>query len=516
MPGQLLPVDIVTPGARGVNYEQAGSLLDPAWAVVATNAIIDTSGRLASRRGYSDLTTTPVTSTPAIKSLFSQIAEDGTRTTIAAWNGGIGTGVDDPEGSDISGAVTDADGNWWFQNFVGKVIGFQDGQKPIVRSSGNFATVSEASGTAPTSADGIGLCAYGRVWALDSDYQTIKYSALLDETHWTTGAGSIDMSNVWTNGTDQVTAIAAFNGFLVVFGHRHVVIWSDGLGNQLGVDPAELVVVDIIAGVGCESQWTVQYVGDSDIMFAGIHGVHSLSRVIQEKSAPLNTWSRAIHRTFLANLLEETDKTLIRSAVDPQRGYYIITFPNHSQQSWVFHFTRPFQSVEFSQVLYPVTPWTLAPSAWLWDAENARLLLGGAGIVGNYGELDTDNGTSFVFDYESPYLAIAEQVSGRQKILTRLGSLIYVLSATSVSFRWDFDFSGRVRQKTIVYPSQSGAEWGEAEWGEDEWSGALALRIRKFPANGTGQYVMVGLRATVVSQIAIQQLEIFSKIGAYA
>lgn len=518
MGAPLIPVDLVAPGSRGMNSEQAGSLLDPSWAVVADNATIDTSGRLASRRGYSNLTGTPITATPVVKTLFQQITEAGLFTTIVAWDGGIGTGVDDPAGNDISGVVDDANGNWWFQNFNGRILGFQDGQKPIVRTSGNFATVTEASGTAPTSADGVGLCAYGRVWGLDSDHQTIKYSALLDETKWSTGdgGGSIDMSNVWTNGTDQVTAIFAFNGFLVVFGHRHIVIWSDGQGNQLGVDPAELIVTDIIAGVGCESQHSVQFIGDSDLMFAGMHGVHSLSRVIQEKSAPLTTWTRAVHREFLENMIEEIDKTDIRSVVDPRRGLYLLTFPTHAEQTWAFHFNRPFQAQEYNQALYPVTPWTLAPTAWLWDQENSRLLLGAEGIIGNYSGLDTDNGTQFTFDYESPYMHVSEQVSNRLKILKRLGSLIYVLSATTVTFRWDFDFQGQIRTKAISFESGQGSEWGEGEWGIAEWSGALSLRIKKFPANGTGQYIMVGLRANVVSQIAIQQIEIFSKIGAYA
>lgn len=516
MPAQLLPVDLISPGFRGINLEQSSALLDPSWAVVATNSVIDSSGRLASRRGYNNLTGTPISATPAVKTLFQQITEARVFTTIVAWDGGIGTGVDAPGSNDISGSVTDSDGTWWFQNFGDRVVGFQDGQKPIVRTSGNFATVVEASGTAPTSAGGVGLCAYGRVWGLDSDYQTIKYSALLAETHWTTGAGSIDMTNVWTNGTDQVTAIAAFNGFLIVFGHRHVVIWADPVGNQLGVDPEQLIVTDIVAGVGCESQWTIQHLGDADIMFAGVHGVHSLSRVIQEKSAPLNNWSRAVHQEFLEDMVAETAKNRIRTVVDPVKGLYVLTFPVHSQQSWVFHFNRPFQAAEFNQVLFPVTTWTLAPTAWCWDQENSRLLLGKAGIVGRYAGLDTDNGTSYVFDYESPYLHIAEQVSNRLKILQRLGALIYVLSATSVAFRWDFDFQGNVRTKTVSFDAGTGSEWGEDEWSVGEWSGALALRIKKFPANGTGQYIMVGLRATVVSQIAIQQLEIFSKIGAYA
>ena len=214
---QLGHIDLVSPGTAGLNLQQRGSILPPIWATLAQNCIIDDSGRLAARNGYSVTTTTPISGTPNVKTLFEYIQGDGTVEPIVAWDGGIANDLTDPSGNDISGAVTDTNGHWWFQNFNEKVIGFQDGQKPIVRpSASNFATVVESSGTAPTIEDNVGLCAYGRAWGLDSDGQTIKYSGLLHETDWgRAGAGSIDMSNVWTGGMDKVTAIAAFNGSLV-------------------------------------------------------------------------------------------------------------------------------------------------------------------------------------------------------------------------------------------------------------------------------------------------------------
>jgi hypothetical protein len=40
---QLQPIDLVTPGFRGLNTAQSGSILSPAYCTQADNAIIDAS-----------------------------------------------------------------------------------------------------------------------------------------------------------------------------------------------------------------------------------------------------------------------------------------------------------------------------------------------------------------------------------------------------------------------------------------------------------------------------------------
>ena len=519
----LYPLDLLAPGFRGLNTEQANGLLDSAWATIASNATIDTYGRLSSRKGYSNVTTTPVGGSPAIKTVFEQIAKDTTRTIICAWNGGIGTGISNPSGSSVAGAVTVTDGNWWFQNFNNKVVGFQNGQKPIVRTTGNFATVVETSGTAPTIADGVGLCAYGRVWGLDSDRQTIKYSGLLDETAWSTGAGSIDMSNVWTAGTDHVTAIVAFNGRFIVFGHRHIVIWSDNTGSQLGINPNNMVVVDVITGTGCESQWSIQSLGEADLMFVSVHGLQSLGRVIQEKSAPVGTYTSPVASAFRLTMTQQTDKKLIRSVVDPVRGLYILTLPT-AGTTWVFHMSRPFVSADFKhstsvgehEVLFPITQWTLVPNAWCYATGQGVVYLGGSGIVGQYAGSDNDNGTNFTFDYESPYLAVSDELASRWKVMKQIGAVIFTQAQTDVIFRWDFDFKGVFSSKTKTFSSASSAEWGTAQYNISEWSGGVTLRVFKFPAYGEGQYIKIGVRAVVTTAVAIQQIDLLMKIGKTA
>ena len=285
MSKQLTVFDFGDPGRLGLNLQQRGSVIGPAWATVANNCQLDSANRLALRGGYTNLTGSAAAS-PDIGSVFEYLKSDGSVEMIYAAAADIYK--DETTPTSVKGGLTITSNDWYFQNFNNKVIGFQNAKQPIVYSGTSFATVVASSGVVPTSKNGIALCAYGRVWLLDSDGQTIKYSGLLDETDWGgAGAGQIDMSNIWTRGMDEVTAITAFNGSLIVFGRNHIIIWDDESGSQLGINPTDLAVVDVIEGTGCVSQKSIAIIGESDLLFASRAGVQSLGRVIQEKSNPL-------------------------------------------------------------------------------------------------------------------------------------------------------------------------------------------------------------------------------------
>lgn len=514
MSRQLLPIDLVSPGSAGLNLQQKGSILNPIWATLATNCVVDDAGRLAARNGYSVTTTTDITSLPDVKTIFEYIQGDGVVEPIVAWDGGIANDLADPEGNDISGAVTDTDGRWNFHNFNEKVIGFQDGQKPVVRpSASNFATVVESGGTAPTIFNGVGFAGYGRVWGLDSDGQTIRISGLLDETDWDTTADSktIDMSNVWTGGMDVVSAITAFNGRLIVFGKNHIVIWEDGTGSQLGIDPDNLVVIDVIQGTGCESQHTIQHIGEADIVFLSRNGLQSLGRVIQEKSNPLTNVSKYVRDDFLGDFrLNGTDT--VQSSYYGEDGLYVLSLPDVSK-TWIFHVKNAFRDEE-GDTVFPATTWTLAPTA-LEVRRDGTLLFGGPGQVWTYGN-DSDAGSLIDFKYASPWLDLGENIANRLKMLKRLGSILFVRNNTNISFSWAVDFKeGRkFANAEVVDPVVS--EWNVGEWGLAEWSGGLFLNIIKVPARATGQYYKVYLESNVQGQFALQQLELFAKVGRIA
>lgn len=508
---QLQNISLVSPGKLGLNREQRGSLLSPGFCTKATNFRLGEDGLLTSRKGQTDVTGTEIATTPNVETLFEYRTADGTVETIVAWDGGIGSGIDDPEGNDISGSLTDTNGTWWMQNFNDKVLAFQSGQALAIYTTTSFATVVASSGTAPTS--GIAGVAFGRVWQVDNaDGANLKYSGLLDETDWgSASAGSIDFSNIWTEGQDQITAIVGYNGSLVVFGKRHIVFIVDGSGSELGLDPTAAYVADVIGGTGCVDQQTIQTIGETDLVFLSQNGVQTLSRVIQEKSNPTKTISKHVRTDLLADYRAETAGT-IRSAYNPDEGLYLLTFP--SAGTWVFD-TRFLYQDEDGDLVAPIFFWDITPTALL-STDAGNLYFGGAGNVYQYDGL-TDNGTAIDLYYDSPWLDLGEEIGNRLKILKKIGAVIFTSWSGTLSLKWftDFQTIGRNKSKTFDDAS-SVAEWGVALWGTAEWGGSTSTRIFKVPARAVGQYFKLTLTASVDQQFAIQQLELLAKIGRLA
>lgn len=509
MTAQLQPIDLVSPGFLGLNTEQAGSLLGPQYCLTASNAVIDSSNRLASRGGWTDLTTTDITGNPAIETIFEYIDHAGNSEIIVAWDGGIANSITDPEANDISGAVTDTSGRWRFVNFNDNCYGAGNGQIIKYTGTGTFSALATLGGHSPT---GILHAGFGRLWSVATDLQTVYYSGLLSDDFGAASAGSIDMANVWSNGTDQITAVTSFNGALVVFGKRHIVFWVDGKGSALGLDPTEMYVVDVVNGTGCLIDSSIQAVGESDMLYLSPVGVQSLKRVVQEKSNPIATLSKYVRTEFMSGVIT-ADLAQMRSAYDPVNGFYLLSFPDKGK-TWCFDQKRRYQDSQGDECAI-VTTWTLAPTA-LSYAQTGLLYIGSTDGVGSYGTTTTDNGTEFTFSYTSPWLDLGEEAANRLKMLKRLGAVVFVRTETSLVFKWAFDFSSLTRTHTEVVTGSSATEWGSAEWGIGEWSGGISLRILKMPARGKGQYISVSLEADVTAALSLQQIELFAKIGRLA
>jgi hypothetical protein len=73
-------------------------------------------------------------------------------------------------------------------------------------------------------------------------------------------SGSINIAKVFPDGYDEVTGLAAHNGFLVIFGRHSIVVY------QGAESPATMQLVDTIAGVGCIERDSIQSTGD-DLIF---------------------------------------------------------------------------------------------------------------------------------------------------------------------------------------------------------------------------------------------------------
>jgi hypothetical protein len=286
---QLFPINLTAPAFNGLTLEASGSTLGVEWATVLDNAVFDAQGRPAARKGWTTETGTPTAD--IYMRIFEYYKADGTSELIFSSDTDIDNDTTTP--TSIKGALTITDGNIKFANFNDKCIGFGIGTDgiPAVYTGTTFADITVNSGTAPTS--GIGTSAFGRLWAVDTDGKTLRYSALLDETRWAAadGGGSIDFSKVWPAGQDDIVAVEEFGGNLVVFGSRNTVIMTDGAGAALGVEPTDLYVSDTIPGLGCLTQFGVCR-AQGDLWLLSPEGVTSLGRELQQKSTSFTNLSK--------------------------------------------------------------------------------------------------------------------------------------------------------------------------------------------------------------------------------
>lgn len=508
---QLIPITTAAPGNYGLNLQQENTVLPPQWSTEALNAVIDQSHRVAARLGDSTVTTTPIAGAPKIKTLWEQRRSDGTGDIIVAWDGDISKSVTNPSANSIKGAVNAANGSWHFANFNDKVIGFQPGGTvAIVRSTGNFAYIVASSGTAPTGA--IGTAAFGRVWQLDGDGHTIKYSGLLNETQWASGgAGSIDMQNVWTRGTDEVIAIAGFNHTIVVFGRRHIVFFGDNNPTALGLDVTSLRVVDLIEGSGCVTQHSVQNIGTTDMIWLSSIGVQSMSRLVVQASRPVVALTKYVRDTLVGQLATEVEDT-IRSVYSPTYGFYLLSFTT-SKQTWCVDLRHPFQD-EDGDVINAITRWNIAPTAMI-ETQLRILYLSGipGGTVGQY-LVGGDNGLTYHFKWQSTWTDFGTDYSSRLKILKRIGALLLTTTALSITFSYFVDFDVTARAASTDSFGGPKAEWGIGEWGIAEWSGGSLLQLLHVPVYATGQYFRFSIETDVSNVFAVQTGALYAKLGS--
>jgi hypothetical protein len=79
------------------------------------------------------------------------------------------------------------------------------------------------------------LAAYGRIWVADiaGDPQTVYFTRLLDGSDFQGGdSGSLSLNAVFPN-SDKIVAIAAHNGFLIIFGRNNIAVYANPIAVSL-------------------------------------------------------------------------------------------------------------------------------------------------------------------------------------------------------------------------------------------------------------------------------------------
>jgi hypothetical protein len=507
----ITPFSISAPGFYGLNTSDAPVDLPPNFSLIAENCIIDKSGRVAARKGWTKATTTTAAlGTADITCIGELIQNDGTATTLVTGNGKLfklasgalteltygGGGV----------APTISANNWHFSQLNGIAMFWQRGYDPLIYdpavSTTAFRRLSEKSGSAGTVYQcNVALSAYGRVWAADTttDKQTVVFSDLLTPHIWTGGtAGSLDLRQVWPSGGDEVVALAAHNDFLIIFGKWQTLVYR---GAQ---DPATMELHDAIVGIGCIARDSVQNTG-RDVIFLSDSGLQSISRTIQEKSAPLVQLSKNVNGDLQDLVNATTDLESIKSGYSAVNNFYILTMPA-GMISYCFDTRLPLQDGSLR-----ATTWSLMPEAF-YETKGRNFYLGMPGYLGDHSGY-LDDASTYRLSYFTTWIDFGNpvQISILKKILLTLIGV----GSQSVTFKWAYDFSSSYfSQSATIAGAGTPAEYGIAEYNESEYFANVSVNVLSVNGTSSGRVLQMGFEAQINdASLSVQKIDIFTKDG---
>ena len=509
MVAKLLTTTISAPGFQGLNTQDSSVSLEAGYATVANNCVIDKFGRIGARKGWTlshaannDL------STADVKAIGELIDNAGNSYIIAAGNNKlfklVGTTLSLLTYGGGGTAPTITDSNWQMAPLNGVLYLYQAGHDPLVFdpavSTTTFKRISEKTGyVATVSSNNTVISAYGRTWSANNATakSTIQFSDLLAGHVLSTGtAGTLDVSQVWPNGADEIISLAAHNNFLIVFGRRQILIYSNA------TDPNNLTLSDAITGMGCVARDSVVATG-GDVIFLSDSGVRSLMRTIQEKSAPMRDISANVRDDLVLEISLETAAD-IKAVYSDKEAFYLLSLPAR-QLVYCFDMRAPLQNGANR-----VTTWDgLVPTAFKYT-RNKDLLLGESGYIGKYDGYK-DNNNSYLlryftnyFDFQSPTVI---------KIMKKVGVTIIGGQGYPVTLKFGFDYSDILNTRQFDLANAAIAEYNIAEYNIGEYGGS-AFDNKIINIGGSGKVIQLGFETNVFNKsISIQKLDVYVKTG---
>ena len=516
MSQQIQTYSISAPGFFGLNTQDSPLDLAAGFALIATNCVIDQYGRVGSRKGWSRVNASSgALGANDIGVIHELVQSDGTLTVLFAGNNKLfkldgSNAVSELTYGGGGTAPTITANNWQCTSLNGITYFFQSGYDPLIFdptvSTTTYRRVSEKTGYVATvpNAD-IAISAYGRLWVANTATvkNTIYFSDLLSGHVWSTGtAGSLNVDRVWPNGADEITGLAAHNGFLIIFGKRQILVYANA------TTPATMTLSDTVGGIGCIARDSIQSTG-KDILFLSNSGIRSFARTITEKSAPLGDLSKNVRNDLIDILAGETLST-VKSVYSEKEAFYLITLPLVKQ---VFCFDTKVQLQDGS---FRITTWDSIEPTALLSRRNGDLLIGKNGYVGKYGGYQ-DHTSAYRFQYYTNHADLGDQ--SVTSILKRLSIVVIGGTNQYVTMKWGFDFSYNYLSNNVLIPTQSISEYGIAEYGANAttvayYSDGVSLQTLTSSASGAGKVVQTGYETNINgSQLSVQKIEIQAKRG---
>ena len=492
----LQSIAIQAPGFFGLNTQDSPTSLPEQFALVAENCVIDQFGRIGARKGWIYLTETD---TDNIVHISEFVDSDGTTEVISAsastiYKGTITLTAITPSGYTVSDGLFDA------ATLNGVHYLFRKGSKPVYYDGTTCDEIEDNAGYSGTVPQGdIVQAGFGRLWVANTSTNntTVYWSDLLTGFKWDTGsAGSIDVSKVWPDGADEVTALGIHNNLLFIFGKRQILVY------QGADDPATMSLADTIVGVGCIARDSVQTTG-TDIIFLSDSGVRSLNRTIQEKSAPMRDISKNVRTELTTYTNSETLN--IFSVYSPEEAFYLLHLPT-SAITYCFDMRTPLEDGSHRATLWD----TITPQA-LHRTRGGQLLLGKTQGVALYDGF-TDNGNDYQMSYFTNYIDFG--APSNLKLLKNLKITVIGGSATDVTLNWGYDYSYAYKKRRFTLSTQVIAEYNIAEYNIGEFNAGVLVNRPTVNASGGGQVVQLGIEAQVSgAPVSIQRMTAQAIVG---
>jgi len=498
----LQNINIAAPAFKGLNTQDSPLSGDPQFASVADNVVIDSYGRIGSRRGLT-LLTTDATELGSDKPHALHEYEDaaGNLKVFSVGNSKILSGtttlVDETPAS-----YTITDEHFQIVNFNDNCYFFNASHEPLVYNTtlGAVTKMSSITGYSGTAPQGfIALGAFGRLWVsgVPSAPNMVYWSDLLSGHKWDTGtSGSLNLDKVWPDGSDRVTGLAAWNNHLVIFGYNSIVIY------QGAESPSTMSLADTISGIGCVARNTIQGTG-SDLLFLSARGVMSLGRTIQEKSAPLRDVSMNVRDDLIA--LWKLQDEEIYSCYSARYGFYLLVLPTNSVV-YCFDVRASLENGAFR-----VTRWTTDKHYSFAVRQDDTILVGNSNGISTYSGY-LDNGDTYTARYFSNPLSFGDP--SHIKFLKKINPTFIGGATTTFSVKWAYDFGSDYKAQTYTLGGSTIAYYNESEYNDAEYTAGTQVSAPKINCTGSGNLVTIGMEATINgAPISIQEFNIQATIG---
>lgn len=511
---QYQPLDNL--GINGLNTQDNPASLDTSWLTDADNIVLRESGRISFRKGLKQ----KVLATTA---KVGSIAEDTANDKIVC---SVGANVYEVDFTAPTAAFTNSfatgasDSNWQWRKFNNELYAFQSGSDPLDYDNGTFTLLkNSATYNAPSGITNFnpscGLGYYGRIWAggVTEKKDVVFYSDTLDGHRYNTGAaGQLDLKTVW--GSDEIVAIEAFFGKLVIFGSHNIVIYNNP------EDPNTMTLDEVIRGIGLASRDSVQPIGD-DLIFLSHTGLRSLGRTTEKDNIPMQDYSSNIKDSLIRHLQQSTN---ICSVYVSNEGMYLLSFVD-------LNLTYVFDMKHVTPNNTPrVTTWSftndLGPSSFAYTESQGFLIGQEDGSISEYdGYYDVKyvsggNHTKYSFNgkFKTTWLDLGE--GSVAAILKKMTAVVNGGQGTVVGVKWYTDFSTEPRRNVsfTLNPTASGTSflYGAAVslYGTAKYAPSYGLKEYSVPLVGSAKYLQFELDAETKGYVAsLQDMTLLYKQG---